>query len=198
MNGIKTAAPFEPPEIAAVERGGKPLIARNIGYLFQRKRRRNKAHRAAGLFGVKVNRMPELVTEAIARCHFFAKLVRLFRADAKLGTRKIAQHAIAGGVAKLGSGNAIKSFVNGVKATDTCNPLAIIDDVKKRGVQQQRQPRLRAGEIQQHQIEHHRITLFVAPEVFFEDFAHNAALARPAVVIAHVRGCAVGPQPHFA
>ncbi|CCJ99418.1 FIG00553423: hypothetical protein [Cronobacter malonaticus 507] len=197
MDGIQTAAPFEPPEIAAVERGGKPLIARNIGYLFQRKRRRNKAHRPAGLFGVEVNRMPELVTEAVAWCHFFAKFVSLFRADAKLGTGKIAQHAVAGGIAKLSGGEGIKGFVNGVKAADAHNPLAVIDDVKKRGVQQQRQPWLRAGEIQQHQIEHHRVALFVAPEVFFEDFTHNAALACPAVVVAHVRGCAVGPQPHF-
>ncbi len=76
------------------------------------------------------------MAEVIAGGHFFAQFFSVFRADAVLCARQMAQHAVAGGVAELCGLNVIEGLIDGVKAGGFGNALAFALNGVNGGVQQ--------------------------------------------------------------
>src|ERR1019366_1453652 len=58
--------------------------------------------------------------------------------------------------------------------------------------------RLTRDGLQHDGIEHDRVSLTIAPQVFDQQLVDDAALASPAIVVAHVRSSTERPKPHFA
>ena len=82
--------------------------------------------------------------------------------------------------------------------TDLMVSASDFSKIVDRRVEQQRDVRLVEHHFQQDGVEDERVALGIAIHVLDEHFVDHAALARPAVVVPHVRRRAENPQPHFA
>ncbi|MNZ68046.1 hypothetical protein D3C78_863060 [compost metagenome] len=197
VDGIKTSSPLQPPQIAAVKRRGQTFIAGDLCDVFERKRGGNKVHRLGGTFGVEIDGVAKLMPEVIAGSHFLTQFINLFCPFAILRTSQKTEYPITRRIAELRGAYLVKGFVDGIKCADGSDARAGFLHIINGGVQQQRQPWLASRKIKQNQVEHHRIPLFIAPEILLKDLPHDATLACPAIIIAHVRRRAIGPEAHF-
>ena len=199
VNRVKHAAPFEPPEAAPGVGELDVAPARNLGDVAQRKTRRRELHRAARVLRVKINCVAEQFVAGFFRREPFAEFGTRFRSDAKCRACQKTNNAVAARVHENGRGDFVSGGVLRAERADGFDGVRVrFFQAVNRRVQQQREVRLVDNHFEDDGVENERIAFGIAERIFDQHFINHAALARPAVVVAHVRGRAENPEPHFA
>ena len=127
-----------------------------------------------------------------------AKLRTGFHSHAKGRPGEESHNAVPGSIAEERRGHFIRRRILRAERPHTFDGVRIgLFQIVHRRVQQQRKVRLRDCFLQQNGIHDEGIALGIAIHVFYQDFVNHAAFARPAVVVAHVRGRAENPKADF-
>ena len=199
VHRVEAPAILDPPQAAAVGLRVEAAEARDFADVVEGVARRHEAHRPAQVLAVEIDGVAQQVTVLLAGRELFAEFVGGFGAHAEGRARLEGDHAVPRGIAEERRVQVIERRIlaaEGLHAFDAvAAPLA--RDVGA-GVQQQRDVGFVQHLLQQHGIEDERVALRVAVHVLDQNLVDDAALARPAVVVVHVRGGAQAPEPHFA
>ena len=199
VHGVAPAAPFDPPEIAALGGGIEPLVARDVRRdVVEGVARRREPHRPPGVLRVEVDRVPEQLAVILRRGELLAELRFGLRAHAKRRARQKRDDSVARGVAEERRRDVVDGRVLAAERPDRRNRIARFLHLECRRVQQKRDARFREHLFEQNRIEDDRVALRVARQVLDEKLVQDAALARPAIVVGHVRRRAEHPEADLA
>jgi hypothetical protein len=143
--------------------------------------------------------MAEQLPVFLAGGELFPEFGGVFRAHAEGRAARKTEDAVAGCIAKQRRAHVVERRVLAAKGAHRLDSIRVgLVRLEHHGVEQQRDPRLVGHFFEQDRVEDQRVTFGVAVQVLHEDFVDHAALARPAVVVAHVRGRTQNPQPDLA
>ncbi len=201
MHGVKPTTPFDPPEAAAVILGIEAAKARDAGDVLQSKGRGRELDRLPDVLAVEVERVAQQFAIFGAGGHLLVKFRLRFSPHAEGRARQKAYDPVAGCIDKQRRPEGVAGRVLAAKGGDGLDgvnlaaaPLAHFVDC---GVKQQVDVWFFHHLLQQDRVEDNRVALRVAKGVLDQNLVDHAALARPAVVVAHVCGGPQDPQPHF-
>ncbi len=199
VHGVEQAAVLDPPQFAAVFPRVELPPARDPRDVLQCEGRRGVSHRAAGVAGVEIERVPEQLARGAGGRETLAEFFARFGAHAERGAREEAHDAVAGGVAEQRRVQVVSRRRLRAEAVHRGDRGVVpLGDFVDRGVEQQRDVRLGGDLLEQEGVNQQRVALRVAEHVLDQDLVDHAALAGPAVVVTQVGRRAQDPEPYLA
>ncbi len=199
MDRVEPATIFDPPQFAALLLRTELPPAGDAGDVAQRVAGRGEGDRAAGVLGVKIERVSQQLTILLRRGKFLAELLLRLGAHAERRPGQEAEHAVTRGIAEQGSLQLIERRILRTERPHAGHRVGIaFVHLEHRGIEQQRDVRLAHHLFQQQGVHQQWIALAIAKGVFNQQLVNHATLPGPTVVVAHVRGRPEHPQPHLA
>ena len=156
-------------------------------------------HGMVGLLEVEHDGVAHQPAVLLRRREALAVLLLLLSPHAVRCPGEVGHDAVARRVAEERGRKPVGGTVLGVEGADGPDALvAVLLHVIDHGVQQQFQVGLGQHLVQEQGVEDDGVALAVAVQVLHDDFVYQSALARPAVVVAHVRRGSQCPHAHLA
>ena len=200
---VQPSAVLQPPVFAAVLRGVEILRIPEPGDqlldLLQGEFGSFKAYGAPRVLDVEQDAVPQqFAVSGLVGRELLAVFFAVLGAHAVFGSRHVGERAVARTVGeKIAFDRVVRSGLR-IERRDRSDGAAGHFGVVYARVEVKRDVRFGEHLVDEHHVEQHGIAFPVAEGVLDQYFVDDAPFARPAVVVAHVRGRSQRPQADFA